>query len=404
MENIPILFITLYFVVVFIYHIKAVKRYDSACMIYTLWAISSLAGLLYANSSLVYQGKGNMTIMPILFLILMYHLTMSPINRIKFLNRHNYEVIQTPIITITTYILAAASILPFIENVLHIITGQGMSSIGDLYDERSEMTNFDFRSHMTWLGARLNSVTALAKYITPFLFIHYIMTSVSKKKWIIVGLVMGIFNPAISMFNMGSRWTAVEDIIFLIFLISLYRDLLPRKIIKMVLLIITIIGAFIVIGVGFITLGRFSDTDYLLSEWLYRYMGEGFYNFATDMWFVNNHSEGMHLFRGFYDNAIAKLNKIMGIRMYVFYTYIGDLYADWGMYITIGICILMNMFANRIINKKRQNIYTVFIICMYCKIFLTGFTYIVYINTMSYVLIAFIFFYICNVKKHISKS
>lgn len=158
---------------------------------------------------------------------------------------------------------------------------------------------------------------------------------------------MGIFNPAVYMFNIGSRWVAIEDVFFLTYLFLLYRKIIPTQISRYIQIIFISIACILAIGIISITIGRFEDTNYELSEWIYRYVGEGFANFCTDMWHTNHTANGMHIFRAFYDDAITKLNNLMGIRMYVFYTYIGDFFADWGSIGCIMICLLLGIIGKK---------------------------------------------------------
>jgi oligosaccharide repeat unit polymerase len=379
------------------------KSIDHISLIFLIWLIASFCGFLYSNSNILYQGKGSINIESIVYMLLMFHITMHPIQKSCILTSQNYITENSSIIVWAMYILAVCSFLPFLENILHLGSGNTIFTLSDNYGAQELTASFDARAHMSWLGARLNSVTLLCKYITPILLMNYLSCLKKKKKWVIIGLIMGIFNPAIYMFNMGSRWVAIEDILFFIFLYLLYKKIIPSQISRYIQFIFISIGCILTIGIISITIGRFENTDYSLNEWLYRYIGEGFANFSTDMWYVNHTSNGMHIFRTFYDNAITKLNDLMGIRMYVFYTYIGDFFADWG---TIGcflICLILGMIGKKIFSFNTYKIYNVFVCSMYCKIFLTGFMYLPYINTLPALTIASIFFFLCKCNSKVFK-
>lgn len=79
------------------------------------------------------------------------------------------------------YILAACSFLPFLENIAHLGSGNTITTLSDNYGAQSLSSSFDARAHMSWIGARLNSVTLLCKYITPFLLMNYLTTTKKKK-------------------------------------------------------------------------------------------------------------------------------------------------------------------------------------------------------------------------------
>lgn len=391
-----LLIIPTFFAYTLYLRIWKIRTFDHVGLILSIWLIASFFSYLYSTSSILYQGKGNITIGAIAYMLLMFYITMSPLQKSRILISRYYIVNDSKIVTWAMYILSICSFLPFLENIIHLGSGNTMSTLSDNYGAQELTTSFDARAHMSWLGARLNSVTLLCKYITPILLMNYLSGSKKKKKWIIIGLIMGIFNPAICMFNMGSRWVAIEDILFFLFLFLLYRNVIPSKVSRYIRIIFIAIACILMIGVASITIGRFEDTDYNLNEWFYRYIGEGFTNFSTDMWYVNHTADGMHIFRDFYDNAITRLNRLMGIRMYVFYTYVGDLVADWGIIGCFIICSLLGIIGKKIFSGNTNTIYKVFVSAMYCKIFLTGFTYIVYINTLPELIIASTFFLICK--------
>lgn len=83
--------------------------------------------------------------------------------------------------------------------------------------------------------------------------------------------------------------------------------------------------------------------------------------------------------------------------MYVFYTYVGDFFADCGFVGCVIVCALLFILGKKIFSYKNYSIYNIFAGSMYCKIFLTGFTYIVYINTLTEFITASIFFTLCKV-------
>ena len=391
-----LLLIPAFFLFLFVCRLYCKKSFDHITFICLIWLIVSICGYIYTTTSILYIGKGNVTIGSVIFLILMYYITMKPIENSRALTKANYTINGSKILVWAMYIIAICSYLPFLENMFHLLSGNTITSVADNYDAREEVTTFDARSHMTWLGARFNSVTLLVKYITPILLMNYIAQT-KKKYWVVIGLIMGIFNPSIFMFNMGSRWVAIEDILFLIFLFLLYKNCLSLKTRYFVQIAFSVVLSVIVMGLIYITIGRFGDSNYNISEWLYRYIGEGFANFSTDMWYADHTANGMQVFRVFYDDAISRLNTLMGIRMYVFYTYVGDIFADWGIYGCIIVCIIIGILGKLIFAKKKYDICSVFAMSMYCKILLTGFTYIIYINTLTELTIGSIFFYLVKV-------
>lgn len=387
-----LLVIPIFFAFILYHRIWKVKSIDHIGFIFSIWLVASIFGYLYSTSNILYEGKGKVSIEAIVYMLLMFYITMQPIQKSRHLTPANYIPNESKIVALAMYVLAACSILPFLENIVHLGSGNTISTLSDNYGAQELTASFDARTHMSWLGARFNSVTLLSKYITPILLMNYLTSSKKKQKWIVIGLIMGIFNPAIYMFNMGSRWVAIEDIFFFTFLFLLYRKAIPQKISHYIQIIFISVVCILVIGIISITVGRFEETDYNISEWIYRYAGEGFVNFSTDMWYTDHTANGMHIFRTFYDDAITKLNNLMRLRMYVFYTYVGDFFADAGVIGCIILCILLSIIGKKAFSHNVYKMHTIFICSMYCKIFLTGFMYIPYINTLPALIIASIFF------------
>ena len=360
--------IAVFFIILFFFYLKKEKGFTHITFVLFLWMISSVAGVLYAFSDLLYISKSLPSILAAFFFVISFFIAIQPVVNIKQLNRSNYYYPKDNLLDLLIIILALSSILPFCENLVQLLHGSNLQNIGTNYDEREAITNFDPRAHMSWLGARLNSLTIFTKYITAFLLFHYLSTKRNKKWWVIAGLVMGCFNPSISFFFLGSRWPALEDIFFIFMLFLLYKKILGARTKYVFSLLMISIVVVLSIATIYITITRFGESDYSISNWLYRYMGEGYYNFIGDMWNINNNTYGKHIFRGVIGETSETLFRITNIRMYVFYTFVGDLYADFGPILTIIIISLFSFYFIRLAKKKKYSFFDVIYLSLYYNI------------------------------------
>jgi hypothetical protein len=141
------------------------------------------------------------------------------------------------------------------------------------------------------------------------------------------------------------------------------------------------------------TLQRFGENsgfskglDYVLEL----YAGEGFCNFAGDMWNMKETANGENCFATFIYkwNGIEKagrdyvhLESILHRRMNVFYTFIGDYYTDFGRTYTVFFVSLITMLFMKLTQCHNLiSLGKIITICMWTKILVIGITYWTYLN------------------------
>ena len=70
-----------------------------------------------------------------------------------------------------------------------------------------------------------------------------------------------------------------------------------------------------------ITIGRFGDSSYSLSDWFLRYAGESFVDFNTEIFYIKNYTYGRVCFPFFFDESQLDrdvIESIIGVRAFVF--------------------------------------------------------------------------------------
>ena len=112
-----LLIIPFFFAYTLYLRIWKTRTFDQISLILFIWLIASFFSYLYSTSSILYQGKGNITIGAIAYMLLMFYITMSPLQKSHILSSKYYISNDSKIITWTMYILSICSFQPFIENI-----------------------------------------------------------------------------------------------------------------------------------------------------------------------------------------------------------------------------------------------------------------------------------------------
>lgn len=337
-----------------------------------IWFICSIFSLFYLDSSIRYYTNYNVKLVPYLYLFGGFLLTLFPLLKTNVKGKNFID--NSSFIYKLTIFIALCAYLPFIENAIHLYKIGGSSSLADMYGERLE-EGFDPRAHMSWLGARLNTIISFFTYISPILFFNYLAGKNKKKWYIVVGLLMASLNLSIMSFAQGGRGTSFNLLLYLLFVYLLYSSYFSDSINKKVRLVFFVICIFMVIIMAMITIGRFSDdSTYSLTDWILRYAGESFVNFNTELFYIDRYTDGRVCLPFLYDDSQLDrfvIESILGVRSIVFYTYIGDLYKDFGPYITMMIlCVLSWIFYRKFKKNKIVNLGDSIIYCLYAALIL----------------------------------
>lgn len=384
--------------------IYIIKRKKSSVSLYLviMWIIVILAGFLYRNSSIYYEGKHSMTLFPHLFLAICFLIYIKPLfetNIGKLLDLQGSYYFR-----LFLNICAIISIIPFSENLIHAIhSSQNASAFGDFYASKNDI-NFDGRSHLSYIGSKLNSITLILQNVSPLLFIYY-LTWKRTNKFTAFGLLLCALNPIVFLFSLGGRGIPVIILFWSIALFLLLKEHIPnnrKKIITSVFIIISILVGGIV---SLITISRFGETEFEISEWIVRYIGESTIGYNEEVFYTRNHTYGENCFsffryilglNDFPERDIPYLERLTGCRMFVFYTFIGDLVIDFGAFTTIILLLILSFLMSNII--KKSNIHPQFslliIIGLYIKMGIIGYMFMFTKLGAQYIFLAFIFAFV----------
>lgn len=369
------------YAMLFLYSYKKCKNKSHVLLISFIWFISSIFSIFYVQSDIKWESIHETTFLPFIYLFGVFILTYWPL---LIVQSKKLVIDESKFINKVCLFISIIAFIPFIENVIKIfLSGFSMADLAENYENRGDI-NFDLRSHMSFVGSKLNSVLIFMQHITPILLFNYLSQKREKKLIIIIGLICAILNIALFSFNLGSRGVTFNLLLYVCFIFLLYKDHLSKKYLKIITITGSLLSGILILCLVYITISRFGNTQYTLLDWVYRYAGESFVNFNNDLFYISNYTNGENTFPFIFNNGqrnIYELSKITGVRAYVYYTYIGDFYMDFGPYITIILVSFLSILFYRFLKKREKlNLGSIIIYSLYSMIMLLSTNCFYFIN------------------------
>lgn len=402
----------------FIYAYIKNKDFNIGVYILLIWAIASLFTIYYFTSGFMYNFSHHITILPFIYLFLLTMIFFKPILQFKS-NLLNGLIYNNTIVSVLSIFIALISIELFLENInmtINIIArgGQGFAANYELRSDNNK--SFEY---LSVFGSRMNYIANWFNGITPILL--FVNLSKSKiNKYIIFGLIIAVLNPMLISMNLGSRFVIITNTLYLIFLYLVFKNLLAPRTKHIIIIYSGIIFMIVFLGIILITYFRYSgmSTDLSMLDWISLYIGESFVNFNADMWYVKHFTNGDNSFflykyiLGLYDYSerqFSLLAPITGIRMHVFYTFIGDFFVDMGAYMTSVFVIISSLIFTNVLKISRiVPLHKIILLGMIGKVCVVGFTYFTYLNgqieTIFTILICFFMYLDFEINKKKSNN
>ena len=350
-------------------------RFDQTIFIYLIWLIASLLGVVYINSELVNFGRGVPNVWSVFIAVFLFYLYVWPINYLSERNAYNYIYDNHWFISILCYFVCVITILPFVENVIHLSDGNTREEIGYLHDDADLFVNY----HSS-LGKTLSNVLRLFKFVLPAIFFNYInVNNKNINTVVVVCLLCALFCDSLEGFCKGARYLAVIDGLQFVFLYLFMRKSISPQIKPLINRGLTILICILIFVFVIISITRFGDSNKeSLIESYCRYAGEGFNNLYSDMMYIDKHTYGLHTFRALFgdENTADYLTMYMGIRMFVYYTFMGDFIADFDIIGAMVIFLVVSFIVYRsIIKKENMGFGNLVALSVYSSVFTSGFMY-----------------------------
>lgn len=409
MEYINVLLYLLLFIILYR------KKCNKVAILATgIWLLSAVIGLLYVQMPVpIYKNAlgHDLTFAPFLYLFVCFFITLLPL----LSSREDVCVIYTTkkhLLYPFLWILAVCALFPFLESLFYlikmVITGQFMTMAAN-YDDISAGNIQAFQ--VSYISNRILVLLICMKLITPILF-FYVYQNVKASKYLKIGLFIASITPAVFNLCNGGRVQMVFITLYYVALYLLFDKTFNEK--SRHLLKKTAVYLFVVIGVVFIsmTIGRFVLGNKFgggsAMDFIFQYTSEGMFNFDNSMYYVKKSSGGLatswtimnHL--GLTDNLPVNYVEFMtgklGIPGWWFYTYIGDLYSDFGFTGTLFWISIFAIFFSLIRMRKQTNIADLFLYSIYLHIVVNGLFYYPHKVSFEPIYAGIIFFFLFKIK------
>lgn len=314
---------------------------------------SGIISAFYWNASNgTIRNYSNLTLLPFIYLIVCYIITLLPILKYDLCTNKQLYVTSNQKVTLEyfTFFLIIVSFEPFLENLLHLpIVLANSDYAARMYENRVEYLSF-------W-GRKLNRVSTSFELIYPPLLFYFLSQKIIPRK-LILGLIMVIVSFWIHELGLGGRSKLVQNIFYLVVCFFLFKQYINPSVVKKIILFG---GIFLAIGISIIliiSISRFASIEAEGSNieniwiWLGLYAGEGVLNFNSLMWYVEKSTFGDSTFifikdllgltdkTGVDDNWVAVSR--LGIPGNVFYTYVGSIFEDFNR---VGTLLFLSIFS-----------------------------------------------------------
>lgn len=399
---------TLLYLILYIYSLFKFKSKESSyigriiVLVYFLAALSSV--YFYMNSS--YYGQ-TLTLAPYIYLFITTTICIFPFFDTSRLDTKPiiFSKNSESFLNAFSYLLGFFSLMWFIE--LFFIGSGGITNI----DFASNYGGVDYvGERMSWIGRKFKFISMWTLNILYFL-LFYQLSKQKKNKPLILLLLLGSLASPIDALMGGRRFIMVFSLSRYVIFYLLFRQSLNRTVRKYIKYAAVTFLSVMILGLALITISRFDSatTDIDIWTWITLYSGEGPLRFNIEAWEMPVHTQG--------DNTFTLLKDILGMDppiemedrtrvwgnlhhcMYgVYYTFIGDVFFDFGAIGTFIFVIIYSVFARSKIMTYKGKPGTILIIAMLLQFVLFGITYNPYILYSSQIelMLALLFAYYLN--------
>lgn len=399
-----VLFINcLMYLTLFFYAKRKSERFQGSLpfsmLVMGIYVLSSFFSILYYDSFLyvkLTEKKHLVTLLPLIYLFVVFVIYSLPLIRYKY---KSYQNEIKPIycngvdmIFLCFAILGIVSVVPFVENLIKAI-GMSGQNMADVYFDK-QTAAIDVRGQLSSVGRFCNGIVSWFEF---FLEVGLFYVIQKRKHWFWILLItLGVLNSSLIGIISGGRGALFQSFCILIFNYMVFRKSLSQKINRIICVIgISILMIFALV-LCVMTFARAAGDNELAISGIYRYLGENFVDFSETGWYVRAHTNGHSMFNGtgytfmkevsdYFDSRDWEwLCRFTGIRMYVYYTMMGDAYIDyglWGGILFFAVLALLFCYATR---NKENRLSSIVLLSMYAKIGFNGIYHWLFMYKLEY--------------------
>lgn len=371
-----------------VYYKYKKSRFDIGALLLLVWFIASIMSVLIYHS-IPYYEYDNISLLPYLYLVILLVLSFYPF---LIFNESNIKCVRGDdrLLYNISLLIIVISVLPFIENLLQVIKiffGGNNTYYIDVYELRGDEQ--EVRTWLSFIGRKLNSIALLMYLFMPILLFYW-LTKERVKWWLIIGLSVSVLNVSLYSLAVATRVSLWSQMVYMFYLYLLFNCVINKRIKRSIkkygLIFVFIVSLFFLA----ISISRFDNkfqgnVDYDMYGWFAIYGGESTLRFNAFMWDLRNYMGG--------DNSFSFFKELMGMKTFanindrryywygptgidqnVFYTYIGDIYGDFGPFF-VPIIILLVVSIVKLKKKKDYELYELIPYSIWFYVCVFGFMY-----------------------------
>lgn len=394
------------------------NRNRFSIFISAIWGFSAFLGLFYVHSEVYREGVYKTSLIPFLYLFLMFLISIFPFIKEKD-SIKNISFRSPKIIKIFCFFVALISVFPFSEAIFRFaqsIADGTILLIGANYDDYVAGREDAIIQFSRW-GNRGITILQWLKVVTPILFIYYIQQN-KYNKFVAIGLFMGASVPSLVNIAIGSK---TELFFFILYFISLYfylKDTFDEKTSRVFKKLIKIMCCVTVAFVFVLSIGRYVIGNYYGSSnstpysFLFQYSSESMFNFNENAFHEKKHFGGTYTFFSAckdlgltnidYQDRRSYFSAKMKGSPSLFYTYIGELVLDYGLIGATFVASIISILFSYIKRTKTITFDRLLLIGLYIYIIANSIFYFCFklgFYPIYTTIICSIIFRVINVKK-----
>lgn len=353
------------FLIIYIIYQMKKKVFDTGSILYLIYVISAFGSCWYYSQDKVDLFYPDITLSPLLFLFITINICLLPFwkfdtTSIKGIDDRGVSSLLN-ILSISFVVL---SILPLLSLLSHF----SLSMLEGSY--LSNMYEAEDKASLYFSGIPKISFALIRRFESIVVVLFYYQLYKRNNKLALCMLLpisLFVFYKLMS----GSRGGLVGSMLLLICMYLLLRWSLSQHIRSVVNKAGIIVGVVFISMMAAISISRFSqgnnNSDFTIDRWISQYMGESSIRFSNAVWDNNKlmygnqnfilirknlglpYIEDYEQFKSHYEGA-------MHFPVNVFYTFMGDMYLDFGIMGSIVFACIFCYLLSRLIKKKHTHL------------------------------------------------
>lgn len=418
-NNFLLLLYAVFFIIVFVFYQQHKKRFDTGSFLYLIYVMGGVGACWYYAQDKVDLYYPNIQIAPLFYLFVTINICLLPLWNAKFSSLQRIKDNgMAEIYDGLSFVFFALSILPLVSLLSNFSVQQLVgSNLSNMYEYSGDKSALFFSGPSKFCFAMIRRFEVL---VVVLLFYQL---SKRKTKYV-YELCIPIMVFTLFKLLSGSRGGLVGTGLLMVTLFLMLRQTFSAETRKTVVKIGAVVGSLFVLALAAISISRFSqntNTEDTIDVWISQYMGEAIPRFSDDAWGIKTLLYGNQNFMFLrkliglsyienYDSYKTMYGIKLGTPVDVFYTFMGDIYLDFG---TIGGLVFSIIFAfifSKFLKTKNDiSIPTLAVLCLFFDLLGFGFTANVYRTIfiqqdMVWLIIAIVILYMVQLVRQQNKN